>query len=447
MRISGVKVGKVRKVEPNADTGLTDAVVEIDARYAPISKDARAVLRQKTLLGETYVEIAPGSQATGGASTVPDGGSLPRGQVADTVQLDEILRTFDPATRERFSTWLDQQGRSATGNGEAINDALGNLTPFAENTDDVLEVLRAQSGATSKLVRNTGEVFSALSERRGQLSGLIRNSNRVWETTARRDAQLADTFRVLPDLPARGPYDHDPPDRVRGGHEPADRPAAPGRARAVADPPGPRQALTRPARPAAQLRPAGQVSKEGLPATSEALDNTRPFLGRRRHLPARVHADHRLPRPLQARDRRVLRQRLRRHAGQGGQPPALPAHAEPGQPRDHGRLSQPALHQPLQPVSGAGRGRRPGHSPQDLRELPVHVEPGAGRRRPPRPRCPRASWTCSTTTPSAARRTGAPPRPATRRRRSARRPTAARACSRGCSRCLRAGGRLPKLTA
>ena len=51
VRISGVPVGKVRKVEPNEETGLTDAVVEIDSRYAPISKDARAMLRQKTLLG------------------------------------------------------------------------------------------------------------------------------------------------------------------------------------------------------------------------------------------------------------------------------------------------------------------------------------------------------------------------------------------------------------
>ena len=156
------------------------------------------MLRQKTLLGETYVELAPGSKPPAPRTRSPDGGSLPQGQVADTVQLDEILRTFDPETRERFSTWLDQQGRAATGNGEAINDALGNLTPFAENTDDVLKVLRAQSGATRRLVRNTGEVFSALSERQGQLRGLIRNSNRVWEATARRDAQLADTFRVLP---------------------------------------------------------------------------------------------------------------------------------------------------------------------------------------------------------------------------------------------------------
>ena len=280
VRISGVKVGKVRKVEPNDDTGLTDAVVELDARYAPISKDARAVLRQKTLLGETYVELAPGSQAAGTEDQVPDGGRLPRGQVADTVQLDEILRTFDPQTRERFSTWLDQQGRAATGNGEAINDALGNLTPFAENTDDVLEVLRAQSGATRRLVRNTGEVFSALSERRGQLSGLIRNSNQVWETTARRDAQLADTFRVLPTFLREGrtttrrltefAQDTDPLiDQLR----PAARELSPALQDLDKLSPDLRNLLE-------GLGPLVRVSKRGLPATSEALDNTRPFLGR-----------------------------------------------------------------------------------------------------------------------------------------------------------------------
>ena len=93
VRISGVKVGKVRRVQPDNQTGLTDTVLEIDARYAPLAKDTRAILRQKTLLGETYVELAPGSKSSG---TIPDGGDLPEGQVADTVQLDEILRTFDP---------------------------------------------------------------------------------------------------------------------------------------------------------------------------------------------------------------------------------------------------------------------------------------------------------------------------------------------------------------
>ncbi len=277
VRISGVKVGKVRKVEPNEDSGRTEAVIELDARYAPLAKNARAVLRQKTLLGETYVELAPGSDDAG---EVDDGGTLPSGQVADTVQLDEILRTFDPETRQRFSTWLDQQGFAARGQGEAISDALGNLTPFAENTDDVLKVLRVQSGATRRLIRNTGEVFSALSERQGQLSSLIRNSNRTWEAVASRDANLADTFRVLPTFLREG---RTTTTRLSAFAENTNplidqlRPAARQLSPTLADldklAPDLRGLFT-------NFKPLVRVSKEGLPATSEALNNTRPFLGR-----------------------------------------------------------------------------------------------------------------------------------------------------------------------
>ena len=42
VRISGVPVGRVKNLEPNEQTGLTDTEIEIDSRYAPIPKDTRA---------------------------------------------------------------------------------------------------------------------------------------------------------------------------------------------------------------------------------------------------------------------------------------------------------------------------------------------------------------------------------------------------------------------
>jgi phospholipid/cholesterol/gamma-HCH transport system substrate-binding protein len=277
VRISGVKVGKVKKVEPNEKTGLTDTVLEIDARFAPIARNARAILRQKTLLGETYVELSPGSDSAG---MVADGGTLGRGRVSETVELDEILRTFDPVTRRKFSIWFDQQGQAVRRHGESISDTLGNLTPFAEETDEVLAILRRQSGATRRLVRDTGEVFAALTERQGQLRELIVNSNRVWETTARRDSELADTFRVLPTFLREGrtttqrltrfAQDTDPLiDQLR----PAARELSP--------------TLVDLDRLAPDLRgffrdldPLVRVSRRGLPATERVLDNTRPLLRR-----------------------------------------------------------------------------------------------------------------------------------------------------------------------
>src|SRR3954468_3165619 len=195
VRISGVPVGKVKDIETNPKTGRSDATIELQPEYAPLSADAHAVLRQKTLLGETYVELTPGTPK---AKAVPDNGRLPTGQVADTVELDEILRTFDPDTRKAFQTWIQTQAASLHGRGQALNDALGNLAPFAEDTTRVLKVLNAQEAAVRQLVRNTGEVFDALSERDGQLAGVITNSNKVFATTAARDQELQDTFKALP---------------------------------------------------------------------------------------------------------------------------------------------------------------------------------------------------------------------------------------------------------
>src|SRR3982750_4276313 len=85
VRTAGVSVGKVRlkKLDPKGNRTL--ATLELDRRFSPLRSDARAILRQKTLLGETYVELTPG---TPGASFIPEGGRLKNSRVAQSVQLD-----------------------------------------------------------------------------------------------------------------------------------------------------------------------------------------------------------------------------------------------------------------------------------------------------------------------------------------------------------------------
>jgi virulence factor Mce-like protein len=195
VRISGVPVGKVKAVEPDPGTGRSRAVLEIDPDHVPLARGTRAILRQKTLLGETYVELSPGDPRRG---ALRDGEALPAGQVSETVELDEIFRTFDPDTRRAFQTWMQQQARAVDGRARDISDALGNLDPFAEDTTALLRALDTQQNALRHLVRSTGEVFAALSERRGQLQGLIRNADEVFTTTAARDRQLRELFTVLP---------------------------------------------------------------------------------------------------------------------------------------------------------------------------------------------------------------------------------------------------------
>jgi phospholipid/cholesterol/gamma-HCH transport system substrate-binding protein len=194
VRISGVTVGKVKKIELG-DDGRTLATIQLDRKYAPAPSDTHAILRQKTLLGETYVELTPGTK---GAPPLPEGDHLNTRNVASTVELDEIFRSFDKQTRQAFQVWQQEVAKGIEGNGANFSDALGSLEPFAVDTNEVLKVLNSQTRATKLLIRNTGQFFKALTEREQTLADLIVNSNRVFGTTAERDRQIRETFIALP---------------------------------------------------------------------------------------------------------------------------------------------------------------------------------------------------------------------------------------------------------
>ncbi|HWH92594.1 MAG TPA: MlaD family protein [Baekduia sp.] len=275
VRISGVPVGKVKDIETNPKTGRSDATIELQPEYAPLPADAKAILRQKTLLGETYVELTPGTPK---ARPVPDNGRLATGQVADTVELDEILRTFDPTTRAAFQNWIQTQAVAIRGRGQDLNDALGNLAPFAQDTTKVLQILNAQKAGVRQLVRNTGEVFDALSERDGQLAGVITNSNNVFATTAARDADLQAAFKALPTFEKESATTLErlsqfsaKADPVVTDLRPAARELSPTLVQMSKLAPD-LKALFR------SIDPLVAASKKGLPATTEFLDQLHPLL-------------------------------------------------------------------------------------------------------------------------------------------------------------------------
>jgi virulence factor Mce-like protein len=196
VRIAGVSVGKVKKKQLDKGGNRTTAVLDINPKYAPLPKDTHAILRQKTLLGETYVELTPGHPSAG---KLADHAFLPNAQVEPTVELDEILHVFDPKTKAAFRDWVQESGMQIKGNTpQDLNDALGNLAGFAQDGSTLLRILDQQHTAVRDLVKNTGVVFGALNERQGQLRQLIVNSERTFSATASQDKALADTFQIFP---------------------------------------------------------------------------------------------------------------------------------------------------------------------------------------------------------------------------------------------------------
>src|SRR3954452_13320532 len=230
VRMSGVSIGKVKQIglapesECHSDPTLcntTQATIEVDPQYAPISSDAKAILRQKTLLGETYVEIAPGSQVQPGETSgevnaqsstidvgqlsgsdaphpIPEGGHLAQTQVQNQTQIDEIFQGFDKPTRDAFQSWMQNGALAVNGRGLDLNDAFGNLGPFASDASDVLGTLRQQEQSLRTLVHDTGDVFGALTAHDQALAGAIVGANRTFGALASQSRALSDTFKIFP---------------------------------------------------------------------------------------------------------------------------------------------------------------------------------------------------------------------------------------------------------
>ena len=227
MRVAGVPVGKVRKVEVGDGTNRTVATIEIERRFAPLRTDARAVLRQKTLLGETYVEMTPGRSK----ETIPEGGQLPDGQVKDTVQLDEIFDSLDPA---------DARGvpRLAEGPGQGHRRPRPGLQRRARHAAG-LRPRRRRRARGARLPGGGGDA-AGQEHRRGvrrahQERGAAAEPDHRRQAHVRRDGveerRAGRDDPDLPDLPRRVQADARARAALLARHRPADHRPAPGRPR------------------------------------------------------------------------------------------------------------------------------------------------------------------------------------------------------------------------
>ena len=194
VRISGVDVGHVISVKLGSD-GRTHATIELNGKYAPIRANMHAILRQKTLLGETYVQLIPKGNT---GPYLADGGQLSNANVEPSVTLDDILSAFDAKTRADFKIWQQAVAEGLNEKGEQVNASFARLEPFAEHTNQLLGILASQEGAVRDLVHNTGVVFNALASRDHQLEGLIVNGEHTFKAAAEGSEAFAAAFKALP---------------------------------------------------------------------------------------------------------------------------------------------------------------------------------------------------------------------------------------------------------
>ena len=151
VRAGGFRVGIVKNITSERKTvhGKERAIalldLNLDKKIQPLSVDSTLSVRPRSALGLKYVELIPGRSK----KTFKDGDTIPLSRATpDAPELEDVLSTFPPRTRDDARKSLEGFGDSIAGRGEAINTTIRELEPF---TRYLLPVMRNLSSPKTEL--------------------------------------------------------------------------------------------------------------------------------------------------------------------------------------------------------------------------------------------------------------------------------------------------------
>ena len=200
VRIAGVEVGKVKSIEPIADSGLAKVRMEIDEKGLPIKENAQVKVRQRIFLeGNYFVDLQPG---TPGSPKRKSGSTIPPEQTAAPVQFGQLLTALQSDTREDLRTFLKEYAKGVEGKGSrGFNMAVKYWEEAYRNTAiSTRATLGQRPGDLQRVLKGQGKVFGALSRDTEALKLLVSSANRLFAAFASQEANLQATIPALRDV-------------------------------------------------------------------------------------------------------------------------------------------------------------------------------------------------------------------------------------------------------
>jgi len=202
VRVAGVEVGKVTKVEPVKAGGPDGAgaivTMEIDDKGLPLHDDARLKIRPRIFLeGNWFVDVQAGSPS---APRLKDGGRIPVQQTAKPVQFGELLTSLQSDTREDLRVVLDEYGRAlANGGAKGFNRSIRHWEPAFRDSSIVNEaMLGLEAHDLSGYIAGADKFARGLDRSPTQLKALVTDLARTAEAFASEDRNLTAAIAELP---------------------------------------------------------------------------------------------------------------------------------------------------------------------------------------------------------------------------------------------------------
>lgn len=160
VRVAGVKVGKIKKIELKDKLADVTLSIEGDRR---LTESNILALRYRNLVGERYLAIVEG---TGSADPLKAGATVPLAQTRNALDLTVLFNGFRPLFQA-----LDPK---------TVNDV----------SLEIIQTLQGEGGTIDTLLSRTASLTNTLADKDAVIGRVIDNLTAVLDTVGKRDADL-----------------------------------------------------------------------------------------------------------------------------------------------------------------------------------------------------------------------------------------------------------------
>ncbi|MEA2396820.1 MAG: phospholipid/cholesterol/gamma-HCH transport system substrate-binding protein, partial [Thermoleophilaceae bacterium] len=197
VRVAGVEVGKISKVEPKNGVAVVTMDLnrdKIDNHELQLLTDATAQLRPRTGLKDMFVELDPG---TSGAK-LKENATIPVANSEPDIDPDETFSALDVDTRAYLQLLIGGLGKGFRGHGKDLNATFKALGPTNRDLKRVSQAVSTRRHELARLVHNYADLTNTLANRDKDVSRLVSASNVTLSAFAQENQNISLAVSLLP---------------------------------------------------------------------------------------------------------------------------------------------------------------------------------------------------------------------------------------------------------
>ena len=197
VQVSGNNVGTVSNISltPSGQAKLTLSIN--DSTFNELRQGTIATVREVSLSGiaNRYVDLRLGP-ATG--TPIPNNGTIPTGDTASEVDLDEVLDTLDAPTRRALQGVIQGSAAQYAKEGQKMQAAWQYLNPAIASSSVLFHEINRDTNKFTHFIVNSSNLVSDIATRRSDLAGLVQNLSSTTGALARQHTALGESIQQLP---------------------------------------------------------------------------------------------------------------------------------------------------------------------------------------------------------------------------------------------------------